>query len=39
LVELTLLAEHRRGLGAMYDALNQRRVDRSGCAERWQRCR
>ena len=27
LVELTLLAEHRRGHGAMYDALNQGRVD------------
>src|SRR4029453_15587508 len=26
LVELTLLAEHRRGHGAMYDALNQGRV-------------
>jgi hypothetical protein len=27
LVELTLLAEHRRGHGAMYDALNQGRVE------------
>jgi DDE superfamily endonuclease len=27
LVELTLLAEHRRGHGAMYDALNAGRVD------------
>ena len=27
LVELTLLGEHRRGHGAMYDALNQGRVD------------
>ena len=27
LVELTLVAEHRRGHGAMYDALNQGRVD------------
>jgi hypothetical protein len=27
LVELTLVAEHRRGHGAMYDALNQGRVE------------
>jgi hypothetical protein len=27
LVELTLVAEHRRGRGAMYDALNQGRVE------------
>src|SRR5829696_10116295 len=27
LVELTLLAEHRRGHGAMYDALNHGRVE------------
>src|SRR5829696_3328940 len=27
LVELTLLAEHRRGHGAMYDALNQGRIE------------
>ena len=27
LVELTLITEHRRGHGAMYDALNQGRVD------------
>ncbi|KOU22542.1 hypothetical protein ADK51_19950 [Streptomyces sp. WM6368] len=26
-VDLTLLAEHRRGHGAMYDALNQGRID------------
>lgn len=26
-VELTLLPEHRRGLGAMYDGLNQGRID------------
>jgi hypothetical protein len=27
LVELTLVAEHRRGHGAMYDAVNQGRVE------------
>src|SRR5919106_3272024 len=27
LVELTLVAEHRRGHGAMYDALNQGRIE------------
>jgi len=27
LVDLTLVAEHRRGHGAMYDALNQGRVE------------
>lgn len=26
-VDLTLLAEHRRGHGALYDALNQGRID------------
>ena len=30
LVELTLLAEHRRGHGAMYDSLNQGRVEPEG---------
>ncbi|MFD9796705.1 NF041680 family putative transposase [Streptomyces sp. NPDC059070] len=29
-VDLTLLAEHRRGHGAMYDALNQGRIDVDG---------
>ena len=39
LVELTLIAEHRRGHGAMYDALNAGRVEPRGCAGRWHRCR
>jgi hypothetical protein len=30
LVELTLIAEHRRGHGAMYDALNHGRSSPSG---------
>lgn len=29
-VDLTLLAEHRRGHGALYDALNQGRIDVAG---------
>lgn len=29
-VDLTLLAEHRRGHGALYDALNHGRVDAAG---------
>lgn len=29
-VDLTLLAEHRRGHGALYDALNQGRIDAAG---------
>ena len=32
LVELTLTAEHRRGHGAMYDALNAGRSNPPGCA-------
>ena len=32
LVELTLLAEHRRGHGAMYDALNAGRVEPAAAA-------
>ena len=40
LVELTLLAEHRRGHGAMYDALNAGRVEPAAAApQRWHRCR
>jgi hypothetical protein len=27
LIELTLVAEHRRGHGAMYDALNHSRIE------------
>jgi hypothetical protein len=34
LVELTLLAEHRRGHSAMYDELAAGRSSPSGCAER-----
>ena len=38
LVELTLVAEHRRGHGAMYDALNRGPGRaRSGCVGRWHR--
>ncbi|SCD37779.1 DDE superfamily endonuclease, partial [Streptomyces sp. di188] len=29
-VNLTLLAEHRRGHGALYDALNRGRIDEAG---------
>jgi hypothetical protein len=40
-VDLTLLAEHRRGHGAMYDALNQGRIDvaRRRKALAWPCCR
>ena len=38
LVKLTLLAEHRRGYGAMYDALNAGRVEPQQ-RPRWHRCR
>ena len=40
LVELTLTAEHRRGHGAMYDALNAGSGRaRPAAPERWHRCR
>ena len=39
LVELTLAAEHRRGHGAMYDALNRGRVEAQRLRRRWPRCR
>ena len=39
LVELTLLAEHRRGHGAMYDALNAGRVEPQRLRRTVHRCR
>src|SRR4051794_40669710 len=39
LVDLTLAAEHRRGHGAMYDALGRAGWNRSDCADRWRRYR
>lgn len=38
LVDLTRVAERRRGHGAMYDALRHGRVDRNGSVARWRRC-
>jgi hypothetical protein len=35
LVELTLVAEHRRGHGAMYDALGQGRVEPERLRRTW----
>jgi hypothetical protein len=40
LVELTLVAEHRRGHGAMYDAVNHGQIEPERlCAAPWPRCR
>ena len=39
LVDLTMVAEHRRGHGAMYDALSAGRVEPDGSAAVWPRSR
>jgi DDE superfamily endonuclease len=39
LAGLSLAAEHRRGHGALYDAVNHGRWTSAGCAGRWPGCR
>ena len=39
LAGLSLGPEHRRGHGALYDAVNQGRIESPGCAGRWPGCR
>ena len=39
LAGLSLAPEHRRGHGALYDAVNHGRIDIGGCAGRWRGCR
>jgi hypothetical protein len=39
LAGLSLAPEHRRGHGALYDAVNQAGSISAGCAGQWQACR
>jgi hypothetical protein len=39
LAGLSLAPEHRRGHGALYDAVNHGRIDIRRCAGQWPGCR
>ena len=39
LAGLSLALGHRRGHGALYDAVNHGRIESAGCGERWRGCR